>query len=127
MLGIGFVISLWHSLSLPNFGFRKKRDYIIYVAKIKAMISCVVIAQLICVFIFACMQKAGFLMTRLKSSSFDIFNQCQNVTFLTSNIFDIVIRIGKFSKRYINIIVTAHKSLSNASYTVLSRCVLYGL
>ena len=37
----------------------------IHVAKTKALISCKVTAQLICVFVFAYMQKAGFLMTRL--------------------------------------------------------------
>ena len=36
-----------------NFGFRKYRDCSIYVAKTKALISCAVTAQLICVFVFA--------------------------------------------------------------------------
>ena len=40
-------------------------DSSIYVAKTKALISCAVTVQLICVFVFAYMQKAGFLMTRL--------------------------------------------------------------
>ena len=31
----------------------------------KALISCTIIAQLICAFVLAYMQKAGFLMTRL--------------------------------------------------------------
>ena len=35
-----------------NFGFRKKKDSTIYVAKTKALISCAVIAQLICGFVF---------------------------------------------------------------------------
>ena len=36
-----------------NFVFRKKRDRTIFVAETKAMISCTIIAQLICVFVFA--------------------------------------------------------------------------
>ena len=36
-----------------NFGFRKKRNCTIYVAKTKALISCMVTAQLICAFVFA--------------------------------------------------------------------------
>ena len=36
-----------------------------YVAKTKALISCAVTAQLIWVIVFAYMQKAGFLTTRL--------------------------------------------------------------
>ena len=36
-----------------NFGFRKKRDCAICVEKTKALISCAVTAQLICVFVFA--------------------------------------------------------------------------
>ena len=36
-----------------DFGFRKKGDCTIYVAKTKALISCAVTAQLICVFVFA--------------------------------------------------------------------------
>ena len=36
-----------------NFGFKKKRDCTIRVAKTKALISCAVTAQLICVFVFA--------------------------------------------------------------------------
>ena len=36
-----------------NFGFRKKRDCTIYVAKAKALISFAVTAKLICVFVFA--------------------------------------------------------------------------
>ena len=39
----------------------------IHVAKTKALISCAVTAQLICVFVFANMQKAGFLITRLNN------------------------------------------------------------
>ena len=35
-----------------NFGFRKKRDSTIYVAKKKALISFVVTTKLICVFVF---------------------------------------------------------------------------
>ena len=45
---------------LEIFGFRKQRDCTIYVAKTKAMISCVVTAPL-----FLHMQKTGFLMIRL--------------------------------------------------------------
>ena len=40
-------------------------DCTIYVAKPKALISCAVTVQLICAF-FSHMQKAGFLITRLK-------------------------------------------------------------
>ena len=36
-----------------NFGFKKKRDCTIRVAKTKAMISFAVTAKLICIFIFA--------------------------------------------------------------------------
>ena len=35
-----------------NFVFRKKRDFTIYVAKTKALISCAVTAQLICSFVY---------------------------------------------------------------------------
>ena len=52
-------------LEAGNFGFRKKRDSSIYVAKTKALIICAVTAQLICGFVFAYMQKDGFLLTRL--------------------------------------------------------------
>ena len=38
---------------LKNFGFRKKRDCTIRVAKTKALISFAVTAKLICVFVFA--------------------------------------------------------------------------
>ena len=40
-------------LDAYNFGFRKKRDCSIHVAKTKVLISCAVTAQLICTFIFA--------------------------------------------------------------------------
>ena len=40
-------------LEACNFGFKKKRDCTIHVAKTKALISCAVTAQLICVFVFA--------------------------------------------------------------------------
>ena len=40
-----------------NFGFRKKRDCTIYVAKTKALISFAVTAKLICVFVFAYAQR----------------------------------------------------------------------
>ena len=40
-------------LEAENFVFRKKRDCTIYVAKTKALISFVVTAKLICVFVFA--------------------------------------------------------------------------
>ena len=36
-----------------NFGFKKKRDCTIHVAKTKAVISYAVTAQLICAFVFA--------------------------------------------------------------------------
>ena len=73
VLGMRYVILLWHSLSLPynyfgvsdqvrhkpdcaaiedGFGFRKKRDCTICVAKTKALIRCAVTAQLICGFDF---------------------------------------------------------------------------
>ena len=48
-----------------NFVFRKQRNFTSYVAKTKALISFAVTAKLICVFVFAYMQKAGFLMMRL--------------------------------------------------------------
>ena len=38
---------------LENFGLRKKRGCTMYAAKIKALISCAVTAQLICAFVFA--------------------------------------------------------------------------
>ena len=47
-------------LEARNFGFRKKRDCTICVAKTKALISCAVFAPLL-----SHMQKSGFLMTRL--------------------------------------------------------------
>ena len=40
-----------------KFGLRKQRDCTIYVAKTKALISCAVTAQLICVFVFAFAKK----------------------------------------------------------------------
>ena len=40
-------------LEAGNFGFRKKRDCTIRVAKTKALISFAVTARLICVFVFA--------------------------------------------------------------------------
>ena len=40
-------------LETGNFGFRKKRDCTIHVAKTKALISFVVTAKLICIFVFA--------------------------------------------------------------------------
>ena len=51
-------------LEALTFGFRKYRDYNIYVAKTKGLISCTVAAQLICAIVFAYnyLQKAGFLM-----------------------------------------------------------------
>ena len=52
-------------LEARNFGFRKLRDCTIYVAKTKTLISFAVTAKLICVFLFAYMQKAGFLTPRL--------------------------------------------------------------
>ena len=45
--------SLRRMLEARNFGFRKKRDCAIYVAKEKALISCTATTQLICVFVFA--------------------------------------------------------------------------
>ena len=43
----------------------KKVEGLYYVAETKALISFVVTAKLICVFVFACMQNVGFLMTWL--------------------------------------------------------------
>ena len=40
-------------LEAGNFGFRKNRDFTIYVAKTKALISCAVTVQLFCPFVFA--------------------------------------------------------------------------
>ena len=40
-------------LEACNFGFRKKRDCTIYIAKTKALITFAVTAKLICVFVFA--------------------------------------------------------------------------
>ena len=40
-------------LEVLNFGCKKKRDCTIRIAKTKALISCAVTAQLICVFVFA--------------------------------------------------------------------------
>ena len=40
-------------LAASNFGFKKKRNCTILVAKTKALISCAVTAQLICAFVFA--------------------------------------------------------------------------
>ena len=51
-------------LETRNFGFRKKRNCTIRVAKTKALISFPVTAKLICVFV-SHIQKAGFLRTRL--------------------------------------------------------------
>ena len=51
-------------LEAGNFGFRKKRDCTIYVAKTKALISCAVTAKLTCAFVFP-YAKSFFLMTRL--------------------------------------------------------------
>ena len=36
-----------------NFGFKKKRDCSIHVAKTKLLVSCAITAQLICTFVFA--------------------------------------------------------------------------
>ena len=43
-----------------NFGFRKERDCTIRIAKTKALISCAVTAQLICVFVFAYAKKFSY-------------------------------------------------------------------
>ena len=40
-------------LEASNFGFRKKRNCSIRIAKTKALICCTFTAQLICVFVFA--------------------------------------------------------------------------
>ena len=45
--------SLKSRLENRNFGFRKKRNCTIRVAKTKTLISCAISAQLICVFVFA--------------------------------------------------------------------------
>ena len=60
-------------------------DCTIHVAKTKALISCAVTAQLICVFfVFSHMQKAGFLMTRLKllkiNENYGIFRRTDQVS-----------------------------------------------
>ena len=47
--------------------FKTKREYSIYVAKTKALISCMVTAQQICA-CFSLIQKAGFLVMRLRFS-----------------------------------------------------------
>ena len=44
---------LYRWLEAGNFEIRKERGCTIYVAKTKALISCAVTAQLICVFVFA--------------------------------------------------------------------------
>ena len=72
-----------------NFGFRKKRDCTIYVAKTKALISFVVTSKLICVFVFSHMQKADFLTSRLtcKSSPVaDWLRPLDHVTAVGSNL-----------------------------------------
>ena len=51
-------------LEAGNFGFRKKRDCTIYVAKTKALISCMATAAELHLF-FLHMQKVGFLMKPL--------------------------------------------------------------
>ena len=45
-----YSLQIW--LGTRNFGFRKKRDCTIHVAKTKALISFVNTAKLICVFVF---------------------------------------------------------------------------
>ena len=52
-----------------NFGFKKKRDCTIRVAKPNAMIGFAVTAQPICAFVFAYRQMSGFLTTLLKSET----------------------------------------------------------
>ena len=49
-------------LEALNFGFKKKRDCTIYLAKTKALIRCMITMQLICVFAYA---KTSFLKTWL--------------------------------------------------------------
>ena len=51
-------------LEAGNFRIRKQRDFTICVAKTKALISCAVTGQLICVFVLA-FAKSYFLMTGL--------------------------------------------------------------
>ena len=51
-------------LEVGYFGCRKKMNYIIRVAKTKALISCAVTAELICA-LFSHMQVVGFLVRRL--------------------------------------------------------------
>ena len=46
-------LSFKHACTTRNFGFRKKRHCPFYVAKTKALISCMVTVQLICFFVFA--------------------------------------------------------------------------
>ena len=58
-------------LEAGNFGFRKKRDCTIHVAKTKALISFAVTAKLICGFVFAyancCFSHAQAHLTLLKN------------------------------------------------------------
>ena len=44
----------------PPFRFKKKRNCIIHEAETKVLISCVVTAQLICTFVFACFMCCWF-------------------------------------------------------------------
>ena len=59
-------------LEVLNFRFRKERDCTIYVAKTKALISCAVSAQLICVFVFA-YANVGFSQDRAEMLFWSIF------------------------------------------------------
>ena len=52
-------------LEASNFGFRKKRDCTIRVAKTKALISFAVTAKQMAASLFSHMRKADFLVTRL--------------------------------------------------------------
>ena len=59
-------------LEICNYGFRKRRDCTIYVAKTKLLISCTV------TLLFSHMQKAGFLLMRL-ILLFNIFVQIKSL------------------------------------------------
>ena len=62
-------------LEACSFIFRKKRDCAIRVAKTKALISCTVTAQLICVFVFAYV-KSRFSHDAAHSKFSNLFKYC---------------------------------------------------
>ena len=77
---------------------------IIGVAKTKALISCAVTAQLICAFVFAYMEKAGFLQTPIN------LNNEGNSIGLTCAV-DRVIRIPYMHKPAVNESIVGRNSL----------------